>query len=105
MAIQKITQENFAGAVAAADHPILVEFWAPWCVYCRRLSAVVDKLAGEGKVAVGQVNIDEQPSLAAQFSIDTIPTFLLFRDGNPGPALIAPDSKAAIEAWLSEQGV
>ena len=105
MAIQNITQENFASEVAAAKQPVLVEFWAPWCVYCRRLSAVVQKLGQDGPVAVGQVNIDEQPALAGQFSIDTIPTFLLFRDGAPGLALVAPDSKAAIDAWLREQGV
>ncbi len=105
MAIQAFTQADFSEKVSAAPHPVLVEFWAPWCVYCRRLGPVVQKLSENQSLAFGQVNIDEQPGLAQQFSVDTIPTFLLFRDGAPGPALIAPDSKAAIDAWLREQGI
>ena len=103
MSVKNLTKENFAQETKA---PALVEFWAPWCVYCRRLANVMDKLpdAYQGRITVGQVNIDDEPALAQRFSIDTIPTFLLFRDGQPGGPLVAPGSKSEIDAWLSAQG-
>lgn len=104
MAAINITSENFE--ILTKQGPTIVEFWAPWCVYCRRLTAVIDKLstAYEGRITVAQVNIDDLPALAQQFSIDTVPTFLLFRNGQAGKPLVAPGSKAEIEAWLTEQG-
>lgn len=96
-----ITKENFAELVERAEKPVLVDFWAPWCVYCRRIAPVVDQIAQQydGQLVVGKVNIDEQPELEERFQVDTIPTLLLFRDGKAGEPLIAPGSKAQIVDW------
>lgn len=96
-----ITKENFAELVERAEKPVLVDFWAPWCVYCRRIAPVVDQIAQQydGQLVVGKVNIDEQPELEERFQVDTIPTLLLFRDGKAGSPLIAPGSKAQIVDW------
>lgn len=101
-----LTQENFNAQVLQSDKPVLVDFWAPWCGYCRRISPAVEQLAeqyGE-QVSVGTINIDEQPALAQQFEVETIPTLLVFQKGKAGEPLIAPDSKAQIVDFLKEAG-
>ena len=102
-----ITKENFAELVERAEKPVLVDFWAPWCVYCRRIGPAVDQIAQQydGQLVVGKVNIDEQPELEERFQVDTIPTLLLFQKGSHGPALVAPSTAAQIKEWLAGQEV
>ena len=77
-----LTQENFQTEVLDAKGTVLVDFWAAWCGPCRMLSPVVDEVAAElSEVKVGKVNIDEQPDLAAQFDVMSIPTLVVFKDG------------------------
>ena len=77
-----LTQENFRTEVLDAKGTVLVDFWAAWCGPCRMLSPVVDEVAAElPGVKVGKVNIDEQPDLAAQFDVMSIPTLVVFKDG------------------------
>ena len=93
-----ITKENFEEQVLRAEKPVLVDFWAPWCTYCRRIAPAVDQVAGQygEQMVVGKVNVDEQPELAERFGVETIPTLLVFRNGQAGEPLIAPGSKAQI---------
>ena len=82
MAEIKLTEQNFLDEVLHSDKPVLVDFWAPWCGPCRMVSPIVDQIAEErGDIAVGKVNVDEQPELAAQFGVMSIPTLLVFKDG------------------------
>ena len=82
MSVQTITKENFEAQVLQSDKPVLVDFWAPWCGPCRMVSPVVDQIAEERPdIAVGKVNVDEQPELAAQFGVMSIPALLVFKDG------------------------
>ena len=100
----KMNQELFDQKVMATDEPVLVEFWAPWCVYCRRIGPALEKVAGQyrGRVAVGKVNIDEEPILAHKEQIEVIPTLILYRGGEALGSIVAPESKAKIEAFLKE---
>ena len=82
MSVQTITAENFDELVVNSEKPVLVDFWAPWCGPCRMVSPIVDEIAGERPdITVGKVNVDEQPELAMQFGVMSIPTLLVFKDG------------------------
>lgn len=79
MAVITITKENFETEVLKSAQPVLLDFWAAWCGPCRMLSPVVDEVAEERTdVKVGKVNVDEQPELAAEFGVMSIPALLLF---------------------------
>ena len=97
-----ITKDNFESEVTNSSIPVLVDFWADWCGPCRMLAPVIDELAGEyeGRVKVGKVNVDEQPQLAAQFGVASIPTLILFRDGKATATSVGVRPKAQIEAML-----
>lgn len=107
MNILTIGKDNFESDVLKNELPVLVDFWAPWCGYCRRLSPAVDQIAEEfeGKLVVGKINIDDDPELAEQFEVETIPTLLLFQNGQSGEPVIAPASKSQVVQWLAENGV
>jgi thioredoxin 1 len=82
MALTNITTENFADEVTKADKPVLLDFWASWCGPCRMLSPIVDEIAAEHpELKIGKVNVDEQPSLAQQFDVMSIPMLAAFKDG------------------------
>ncbi len=77
-----ITAENFAEEVLRSDRPVLVDFWAAWCGPCKMLSPVVDQIAEENPdIKVGKINVDDEPELAGQFGVMSIPTLLVFKDG------------------------
>ncbi len=78
-----ITNENFESEVIKSDVPVLVDFWATWCGPCRMLAPVLEDIAKEyeGKIKVGKVNVDEQMALAVKFHIESIPTLMLFKNG------------------------
>ena len=104
MAIINITTEDFKHKILEADQPVIVDFWAPWCTYCRRIAPAFDKIAEqqEDKLVFAKVNVDETPEIAEKYGIDTIPTLLLFKNGAVAGTIVAPDSKAKIETFIEE---
>lgn len=84
------------------DKPVLVDFWAPWCVYCRRLAPAFEAVAREreGEILVGKVNVDEQPALSQTAKVELLPTLVVYRAGVEVDRIVAPQSKAAIDAFL-----
>ena len=82
MSAVTITNENFQNEVIHADKPVLLDFWAPWCGPCRMVSPVVEEIAAERPdIKVGKVNVDEQPALAAQFGVMSIPMLVVIKNG------------------------
>lgn len=102
MAEVKITKSNFEQEVLGSNIPVLVDFWATWCGPCRMLSPVIEEIAEEndGVVKVGKVNVDEEPELAAEFGIASIPTVLLFKNGKVVNSSVGFRPKAQIEAMF-----
>ena len=99
----KTMDQNMFESRIQESKPVLVEFWAPWCVYCRRIAPALDKLADQrSDLVVGQVNIDEQPLLAAKEQIEVIPTLILYKNGHALGSIVAPESKARIEDFIAE---
>ena len=99
-----MNKELFNRYVQDGNQPVLVEFSAPWCVYCRRIAPALEKIAEQfaGRVAIAQVNIDEEPMLANQEQIEVIPTLILYQGGKALNSIVAPESKAKIEEFIHE---
>ena len=80
----EVSADTFEQEVLKSEIPVLVDLWAPWCGPCRAITPLVEEIAGEyeGKVKVVKLNIDESPTIAAQYQVMSIPTLLFFKDGN-----------------------
>ena len=103
-----VTQATFEQEVLQSERPVIVDFWAEWCGPCHAIAPVLDRIAEErnGEVRVVKVNIDEEQGLAMRYGIASIPTVMLFKDGEPAAAVIGAQPKGAIERalGLSENG-
>ena len=93
MAVITITKENFAQEVLQSEKPVLLDFWASWCGPCRMLSPIVDEVAD---VKVGKVSVDEQPELAGEFGVMSIPTLLVFEQGKLVRQAVGARPKASV---------
>jgi len=101
-AVKEFTDDNFDSEVLKSDSPVLVDFWAPWCGPCRQIAPMIDELADENpNVAIGKINIDENPGVAQKFGINSIPTLLLFKNGEVSESFIGVRPKAALQEALS----
>lgn len=101
MSVITLTKENFEAEVLRSDKPVLVDFWAGWCGPCRMLSPVVDQVAEERTdVKVGKVNVDEEPELAGTYGVMSIPTLVVFRNGEAAATSVGVVPKAKILAML-----
>lgn len=106
MSLQPVTTQTFDAQILGAAQPVLVEFSAPWCGYCRRLAPVLEQMDGKpGMPPIFAADVDDSPALAQRYGVDTIPTLLLFQGGAPGQPLVAPGAAAQIKSWLAAQGV
>lgn len=101
MAAININKNNFQSEVLNSDRPVLLDFWAPWCGPCRMVVPIVEEIAEERPdIKVGKVNVDEQPELAVQFGIMSIPTLVVIKDGKIANQAVGGRTKEAILALL-----
>jgi len=103
MATQKIDQSNFDSDVLGADVPVVVDFWAEWCGPCKAIGPSLEEISEEmgEKVKITKVNIDENPDIAAQFGVRSIPTLILFKDGQPASMQVGAKPKNALVDWIN----
>lgn len=99
-----LTTSNFEQEVLKSDKPVLVDFWAEWCMPCKMLGPVVAEIAEAhgDKVTVGKLDVDSQGAIAQQYGIVSIPTLILFKDGKPVNQRVGAGSRKAIEEFLGE---
>ena len=101
MSVTNINKNNFRNEVLNSEMPVLLDFWAPWCGPCRMVSPIVDEIAAErGDIKVGKVNVDEQPELAAQFGVMSIPTLVVMKGGKVANQMVGARPKSQILAML-----
>lgn len=101
MSVIHIDRNNFQREVLDSDRPVLLDFWAPWCTPCRMVGPILDEIAGErSDVKVAKINIDEQPELAGQFGVMSIPTLIVMKEGRIVQQAAGARPKAQILSML-----
>jgi thioredoxin 1 len=93
-----LTDQTFDEQIKAADEPVLVDFWAEWCGPCKMIAPVLDEIASEqqGKIRIGKINIDENLDLARRFEVMSIPTLILFKEGEPRLRIVGAKGKGQL---------
>ena len=98
-----VTKANFEQEILNSDKPALVDFWAPWCMPCRMIAPIVEEIAEEtaGKAVVGKVNVDDEGELAMRYGVASIPTLIVFKNGQITNQALGAMPKEQIEALLN----
>ena len=104
---RELTATNFKTDVLSSDKPVLVDFWAPWCGPCQMIAPVVEKLSNELATThvIGKVNVDDHPILAEAFEVTSIPTLILFKDGQPVRRVSGFRSEVQLREFLRDHAV
>ncbi len=103
MATVKVDKNNFQTDVLQSKEPVVVDFWAEWCGPCKMIAPALDEISAElgGKVKIAKVNIDENPELATQFGVRSIPTLMLFKGGEVADMKVGAAPKTALSHWIN----
>ena len=99
MGVPEFDDDNFDSEVLQSNTPVLVDFWAPWCGPCRQIAPVIEQLAGEnmGAIKIGKLNVDEAPNSAQSYGVSSIPTLMIFKDGEVIERLVGVQPKTKLQ--------
>ena len=101
MATKKVDTNSFKSDVLDSDKPVVVDFWAEWCGPCKMIAPSLEEISNEmDNVQIAKVNIDENPDIAAQFGIRSIPTLMIFKDGKHADTMVGAQSKSKLLDWI-----
>jgi len=102
--VLNVTADNFETEVVNSEQPVLVDFWAEWCGPCRMVGPVIDQLATQydGKIKIGKLNVDDQGELASKFKVMSIPTIMLFKNGEVVEKVVGARSKDEFEKMIDK---
>ena len=102
--ITELTEDNFDAEVLQSSQPVLVDFWAPWCGPCQKIAPLVEQLAAEnaGTARFGKVNVDSNQNLAASYGVSSIPTLIVFKDGQVARSFVGLQPKARLQEALDD---
>lgn len=105
MATKSVTDASFEVDVIQSNEPVLVDFWAEWCGPCKMIAPALEELSTElaGKVVIAKINIDDNPEAASKFGVRSIPTMILFKDGQPLATQVGAAPKSHLKNWIETQ--
>ena len=102
MATITVTDDTFDAEVLKADKPVLLDFWAPWCGPCKMIAPVLDEISGErDDIIIAKMDIDENPEVPTRFGVRSIPTILIFKDGEAVATTMGAKPKAQLSQWIN----
>jgi thioredoxin len=103
MGVSKVSDSDFEAQVLKSAEPVVVDFWAEWCGPCKMIAPALEEIAGSmnGKVKIVKLNVDENPATAAKYGIMSIPTLMLFKNGELASRQVGAAPKQKLEAWIN----
>lgn len=102
--LTKLSDTTFDEEIGSSSEPVVVDFWAEWCGPCKMLEPLLDEIAGEniGKIKIAKLNVDENPDVALRYEVMSLPTMIVFKDGQPAKRMVGAKGKGQLLQELSE---